>query len=614
MKNLIAFITTLTIVNSLLANAGQVFRVGYADSLTKVRLEKEYAAILPDTNLVNISCARQESEAFQLVVIPNGATLDEVNVRIAEPFDNSDLAVRAYLVDYVETSEPCYKTDYVGYWPDPLVKLKPFTVPADRVAPVWFTVDVGPDASAGKHTAEIEIKSGESIETVELAVNVRNFTLPKPGTIAMPFGLYAPILSRWQYGEQPYEDNMTIEKFAQWCEFMGQYRLTPKNIGYEYVNRKLDGKELPQLGADAAKYISGEPEEQAAGNDSPHYHQAAGGKTLKPVTITDNLEVDMTLLQTTVGELSSKYYPPYSFGLYRLPTAPFFREGLIKKDPEAVAKPFRLHAEEWKRQGLPMDVFVYGVDEPKDPLLDFLRQTYLEIKKDYPSAKIMQTISHKNPEKLIGAADIWCPLTPSLESEFYKKRQEAGDMLWTYVCVSPRDGRHANFFIDEPAINHRILLWQAKKHKVTGFLYWAVCWWEGFPSPADSDFCFPSARLRMKDHIMYTRNQVNGDGVLMYPDEEFNPLPSIRLECIRDGIEDYEYISLLEKLVQEHKNSSELTPRKRQILNDAQDLCNVPENISKSMTAFTRDTKVLLERREKVADAIEEILKFGGVK
>ena len=53
--------------------------------------------------------------------------------------------------------------------------------------------------------------------------------------------------------------------------------------------------------------------------------------------------------------------------------------------------------------------------------------------------------------------------------------------------------------------------------------------------------------MRQQELFTVTWVSVNGDGLLIYPGKEMTPLPSIRLEVIRDGVEDYEYLVLLEQ-------------------------------------------------------------------
>ena len=85
----------------------------------------------------------------------------------------------------------------------------------------------------------------------------------------------------------------------------------------------------------------------------------------------------------------------------------------------------------------------------------------------------------------------------------------------------------------------------------------------------------------------YREYKVNGDGWLVYPGRNREPWPSVRLENIRDGIEDYEYLYLLR----------ERAPKSP--------LLTVGKEISTDFTHFTKDPQVIEGRRRRVAEAIE---------
>jgi len=380
-------------------------------------------------------------------------------------------------------------------------------------------------------------------------------------------------LAEWYYGK---EGELSVEEFSRWCRFLARYRLTPKNIGYEYVKRSY--KKLPN-----------------------------GVRVVE--------SVDMSALKQTLGELSSKYFAPYSYGLYRLPSGPTVEKGLEAKlgqmTPQAVAQPVKLHFEEWQRQGFAEAVYVYGVDEPVgEEVFRFLKETYSLIKQAVPTCKIMQTGNCNNP-RLVGLVDIWCPKTTIARDPFFQQRLAAGEILWQYVCVSPVPPS-ANFFVDEPAIDHRVLFWQTKQIGATGLLYWAVIWWSGLePTAASSKPCFPEVPLDFRQHELFKANwqHVNGDGVLLYPGKDVTPLPSIRLEVIRDGIEDFEYITLLENLTAKVKELPKYkTAETRNVIAAAEALCNVPETISRDVEDFTRDPEVIFARRKAVGDMIEQLV------
>jgi len=545
------------------------FTLGTAHSLQKVRRDGANLDTLQFPARIHLDAARDEGESFQVVVIPSQNDLHNVKVTVdALSGPQGQLPVRWHRVEYVKTGNPSYKVEYVGWWPDPLMPSAPFDVPAERVQPLWFTIDVPPDAKPGVYHGTVAVETTNCSKSIPITMRVRNIILPRPGTLALPFGLYKGTLSKW-YGQ-----DIDIATYAQWCEFLGKYRITPKNIGYEFVQRSI--KKLP-----------------------------SGEKVL---------EVNMDALQQTVGKLADKYFAPHSYGLYRLPSAPHYLKGPEAQrsnwDATAISKPVITYFNEWKKQGFPDEVYIYGVDEPVgDDFLTFLNTAYQQIKESVPQGKIMQTIGGTAPQ-LAGLVDIWCPKTTAVRKNFYKERRKAGDVLWNYICVSPVPPC-ANFFIDEPAIDHRILFWQTKKVQATGLLYWSTTWYNSITAPASGEPAFPDVPMDMRQQELFTNNwvSVNGDGLLIYPGKETTPLPSIRLEVIRDGVEDYEYITLLEQLVEKVEALPKYqTPKGETVIQQAKQLCRIPETISRDVDDFTKEPQIIFNRRKEIGDMIEQLV------
>ena len=548
------------------------FRVAIAHSLQKVRR----SGPVPEgqlTRRVRLDAARDEAESFQLVVLPAGQELKGVAIEVAPlkgplagkggetqaPTHEIPLVWRR--VAYVETAQPGYPTEYVGWWPDPLLPAGTFDVAADQRQPLWLTALVPPEARPGLYRGKVTVRCGERSVRVPVELRVRPFRLPRPGTLAAPFGLYASALSHWYFGKAPYRERLPIQAFARWCRFLGEYRLTPKNVAREYVD----------------------------------VHRAGKG-----------VSADLTALEQTVAPLAERYFAPYSFCLDRLPVASRLRKEDGRPSAAALAAITGGIAEQWRRQHLPQKVYIYGVDEPGAQDYPFLQELYREVRKAAPGFPIMQTIGDPHPQALVGLVDIWCPLTRALASRFYADRLNAGDTLWTYVCCSPKPP-YANFFVDQPATAHRVLFWQARQAGATGLLYWCVCWWYGLPNAASGKPCFPDAPLRLAEHGTHRSYKVNGDGLLVYPGPKLTPYPSIRLEVIRDGIEDYEYLALLARLI---ARAEELPARRRpppELLRKAKALSRVPSTLSRSLTDYTHTPAHVLERRRQVADAIERL-------
>ncbi len=108
----------------------------------------------------------------------------------------------------------------------------------------------------------------------------------------------------------------------------------------------------------------------------------------------------------------------------------------------------------------------------------------------------------------------------------------------------------------------------------------------------------------------------NGDGRFIYPPEAAadahpsgpvldGPVDSIRWEMLRDGIEDYEYLVVLRKLIEANKGKLTAGRQQKYVA-----LLEVPEDITSDMTTFTNDPAPIEARRDRIARAISEFSKL----
>jgi hypothetical protein len=81
------------------------------------------------------------------------------------------------------------------------------------------------------------------------------------------------------------------------------------------------------------------------------------------------------------------------------------------------------------------------------------------------------------------------------------------------------------------------------------------------------------------------------------------PVSSLRWEMLREGIEDYEYLSILRQRLR--KRGDRLPESARA---EYESLLAVPETITKDMTTFTKDASPIYQHRAAVARAIERLL------
>jgi len=135
-------------------------------------------------------------------------------------------------------------------------------------------------------------------------------------------------------------------------------------------------------------------------------------------------------------------------------------------------------------------------------------------------------------------------------AERMAEMQSEGDKMWSYVCNDPIDP-YAQLFINTAGVEQRLMMWQHYQRNIEGFLYWGTTSW-GY---------------RQKGQVTYNNidpwettfngvrdgngSPVYGEGFLFYPAgldmRMFEPVSSIRMKILRDGIDDIEFFYVAEK-------------------------------------------------------------------
>ena len=120
-------------------------------------------------------------------------------------------------------------------------------------------------------------------------------------------------------------------------------------------------------------------------------------------------------------------------------------------------------------------------------------------------------------------------------------RQQNGKQVWWYFC----GGNYLpqpNVYIESPSIDIRVFLgFMSYAYRVDGFLYWSMIW------PAHGVKETPASPYT--DWDPETVEGWNGDGCLIYAGPGWSPITTVRMENWLDGMEDYEYLKLLEQQI-----------------------------------------------------------------
>jgi glycosyl hydrolase family 123 len=258
-------------------------------------------------------------------------------------------------------------------------------------------------------------------------------------------------------------------------------------------------------------------------------------------------------------------------------------------DPEALSRLLpRYHAAADRLAALDaLDLqYVYAYDEPK-PGTPHASQVLAALHRADPRLRTLLAM-HQPPEaerdrEWMKDADIVCIRNAVFDPRVADALREQGKEIWLYVS-SPAPP-FPTLVIDSPALAARILPWMCWKYGVKGLLFWCVNFWKGDPWKRTANFA----------------DDQNGNGSLFYPVAE-GPVPSIRVEVLRDGLEDYEYLHRLGELVIQARGRAGFEPA---LLQRAQRLLEVDPELVASMRTYSHDPEVLLAQRAAVGDTIE---------
>ncbi len=150
-------------------------------------------------------------------------------------------------------------------------------------------------------------------------------------------------------------------------------------------------------------------------------------------------------------------------------------------------------------------------------------------------------------------------------AERMEAEQTGGDEVWWYVTRRPNDPE-TTLIINTEATRYRLMFWQQKLYNVDGFLYYLSNDWAPASDNAGVDNKAELQEEMNATSAWYSKNEISsvanynlyGNGVLFYPGSQVSwtytkPVGSLRLECVRDGIEDFEYLTMLEKHIGKDK-------------------------------------------------------------
>jgi len=580
--NLVVAFAFLTLGLTGYSSASDMIELTALSSMERIsQNQKSYGAAT-----VEIKASKNEVESFQVVVAAPKENISVVKVDISDLVGQGGAKIaktniKLFREEYVRVRKSTSRAELPpGLYPDPLVPFinpqtgkaiepltrsrkrwgepvtttghdmyaVPFEVFKGQNQPIWADVHVPKGAAAGIYRGKLTVhaKGGVS-EQIPVTLTVWDFALPDGPTHKNHFGSFGNV-SRYFDVKRGSDEFKQIE--MRYCRMMAEHRINPP----------IPSHLLPQVNDDGSLKIVAER------------HKALR-KFMAEFHVTD-FEIPRARFARLPG---STLRPDY--------------KTISPAEREKAQRYYRDFYKYLKDNGWEKRAYVYMLDEPN------VRENYEQvlvlgrlIHEAVPELKclVVEQTYPQDPSwpDIDPAVDIWCPLWAFIDRATVADKIAHGDEVWSYTALVQRSPRYhpqyesvkgldpPYWHIDRPLTVYRVPTWINYQYGITGLLYWSTVTTviEPWHNPA---FAHP--------------RHYNGGGFLFYPGVPCGidgPIASMRVKNLRDGMEDYEYLALLEK------HAGPEAAKK------------IVDTIAPNWRDFSKDAKQFLDARKKLAEQI----------
>ncbi|CAN2043880.1 hypothetical protein GMMP13_1190006 [Candidatus Magnetomoraceae bacterium gMMP-13] len=518
---------------------------------------------------VKVYVAKNEFEPFQIIARPDQSSTVAVSIGDF----GSDISCEIYQVKYVNITKATDNLGKTGDYPDPLWPIQnneSVQITGDENTAFWFSVYVPKNAPAGEYTANVKIGN----INIPINLHVFNFTIPDELHVKSQMNFsHETILNKYSVSGTGDDYWMYVNKIKQ---FFMDHRLTPKSAlwsggltccgGRSYIDYDCntgiisDSDGIWGFEDPAEKYLDGTAFKNGIGYPS---FMAAGPQN---------------------NDASADQRP-----------STFCNETISAADWYTADNPNTAYNQKWfsymtdlqtylTTTGYLDKAYYYIANEPQDQIdYDAVAWYSQELKKAAPNFKLMVSEEARpeiyNHSVFTGSKiDIWLPVLNNYNPEIAHEREKNhNEETWIYFLHGTRPPFFNPITLDHPGIESKLTGWFLWKYRIKGIAYYSLNSWSKNP------WTDP-----MQDNH-------NGDLFMFYPPSELNEniaygsnnhrlVPSIRFELMRDSLEDYEYLYVLN-----NENQPEVD-----LVNSAD---TQADKIISGLTSYTRNSEFMYNLR-----------------
>ena len=495
----------------------------------------ECEGIKGDTEAVQVMMtAKKDVASFNLTA--GDLTLENGDGKIL----SSDIEVLAER--YIETKKSSAKSDtaseFLGWYADALVPMAAYKARRENKITkgnnqgVWVNINIPSDAAAGTYKGNFTLDIDGERLTLPVSVKVYDVEMPTTIHARTAFDIWFEEISN---GEDPEDaDGNIIDWGTSYYDFIVSKRLNPQTTEYMRAITPNDKTNFSKL--------MDEIEGIARNERLTSFRMPYSGKNHSQYGLVVDYDMMVRIFTEMVERNIQLLQNGENIDLFK---KAFFYFNSFIDEPQ----PNRYEAVRY------CDRAITQAKQAVAPMLS----DYPEVQKSLMTIPNLVTgrVDFLEGNEDEGGVQTWTAQSQQYTAEVLKNvraREQAtdrysfGEGFWIYMTMESNNP-YPSLQLDDNLLSPRSLFWMNQCYGIQAILYWCVCYYSKAVA-IGGDSTEKRERNVWSDPNSYVN--VNGDAYLLYPGSRYGlttPISTLRLESLRQGSEDYEYIYLLENAI-----------------------------------------------------------------
>lgn len=503
----------------------------------KIRRDVDYTIEERGPAEVNISLCKNEVEGTNLIISPS-KNVSSYDLKVVDLTNEkgdviSKSNIKLYNQHYIRTFQSSNGYFDPGMYPDAIIPFENAkSAGENKIAggdnqAIYLTVETDEETVAGNYTANFVLTIDGTDYNIPVSVEVYDFAVPEGGWPKTIQTMWLNYLTQGEY-------ESTIEMWEAYNEFFLDYGISCLEIPIEGTN--IDSflnnlkKNYDRMTAYNIPYKNGYNWEQSAGTWSfgPMYEELA---IVVRQLIKFSVEEKKDYLSKAYiyNFYIDEYTATGTFGDTRINTARMFGDGALRTFEQAIDYFDNYYGSSYidSVEGLRESITNIG-------LLSVCNDWIDGVTDKYPSLCLsiggFTNLRNKFGENFV----------KDLKNDPTNRNKET----WWYTAIGSKYPNIPGYMIDDPSVDDRLMSWIQYKEGLAGHLYWCNNNYAGTLEYAYNPEDEWSVANRAGGGATW-----NGDGFLVYPGYNYGikgPIGTLRLENIRDGMEEYKWLTLID--------------------------------------------------------------------